>query len=118
MLLKLLKSPVFRIFAYVLLFLIFVFLDNFSFEQLSICPFERFFDVTCVGCGTTRAFVKIMQFDFSGAFELNPLFTAFIFPASVLVFIQDIICSVMSFCGKIRLSFADFILLTLFGEEK
>ena len=115
---KLLKNSFFRISMYIFLFVFFILLQNFPLEQLRICPFERFFDVICVGCGTTRAFVKILQLDFPGAFVLNPLFTAFIFPASVLVFIQDIICGVMSFFGKVRLSFVDFILLALFGEEK
>lgn len=115
---KLLKDPYSRVFFYILLFLFFVLLGNFPLEELKICPFERFFGVLCPGCGTTRAFTLLLKWDISGAFQLNPLFVLFIFPASVTVFFQDAVCAVMKFFGKNRLSFMDFIIEGIFGEKK
>ncbi len=114
---KLLKNNYFRVFLYVFLFLVFVFLGNFSLDELKICPFANFFGVLCPGCGTTRAFTLLLKFDVVSAFRLNPLFVLFIFPASVAVFLQDTVCAVMRFFGKERLSFMDFIIEGIFGEK-
>ena len=114
---KLLKNPIFRISLYLILFLFFAFLGNFSVGELQICPFERFFGVLCPGCGTTRAFVHVMRLEFSEAISLNPLFVFFILPASAALFLQDIICAVCGFFGKKRVSFLDFVLDTLFLQN-
>ena len=115
---KLLKNPYIRVILYISLFVFFIFLGNFSVSGLKICPFENFFGVLCPGCGTTRAFTLLLRFDIVEAFRLNPLFVLFIFPASALVFLQDTVYAVMKFFGRKKLSFMDFIIERIFGEEK
>lgn len=38
------------------------------------CPFSNFLDIGCPGCGTTRAIMAALQFDFRMAFKYHPLF--------------------------------------------
>ena len=113
---KLFKNPVFRTIIYAVLFLFFAFISDISVENLQICPFQRFFDMVCPGCGTTRAFIHVMQFEFAEAVRLNPLFVFFILPASLLIFLQDTVFTVMRCFGRKKLSFVDFLLNSLFGE--
>lgn len=113
---KLLKNPVFRTVIYAVLFLFFAFISDISVENLQICPFQRFLGVVCPGCGTTRAFIHVMQFEFAEAVNLNPLFVFFILPASLLIFLQDTVFMVMRCFGRKKLSFVDFLLNSLFGE--
>lgn len=37
------------------------------------CIFKDLFDICCPGCGLTRSFKSILQFDFYGAFNYNIL---------------------------------------------
>lgn len=38
-----------------------------------LCLWKRFFGVECIGCGTIRAFWKVLHFQFKEAFYLNRL---------------------------------------------
>lgn len=38
------------------------------------CPFSFFLGISCPGCGMTRAFLSLLQFDFAQAFYYHPLF--------------------------------------------
>ncbi|HKO61741.1 MAG TPA: DUF2752 domain-containing protein, partial [Pyrinomonadaceae bacterium] len=38
------------------------------------CPFRALTGFTCPGCGSTRSLHHLLHGDFSGAFQLNPLF--------------------------------------------
>ncbi len=38
------------------------------------CPFRALTGFTCPGCGTTRAFHRLLHGDLSAAFQFNPLF--------------------------------------------
>lgn len=50
------------------------------------CPIRETFGISCPGCGMTRAFLAVLQFDFVSAFEAHPLwFTMPVF-AVLLVF--------------------------------
>lgn len=114
---QLLKDARFRVFLYVCLFLFFYFL-SLNTESLGLmCPFNEFLGIECPGCGTTRAFLSILRFDFETALHWNPLFVLFIFPVSVVSFVQDTICMFISvFTGVKRYSFIDFVFYTIFGE--
>jgi hypothetical protein len=41
--------------------------------QYYICPIKYFFKIPCPGCGMTRAFIRILHFDFTGALKYNIL---------------------------------------------
>lgn len=51
----------------------------FSFSIITVfylichCPFRFFFGVSCPGCGMTRAFFSLVNFNFSSAFYYHPL---------------------------------------------
>lgn len=64
------------------------------FDIVSIpCFFKVIFKIPCPGCGMTRAFKSILEFDFIQAFKFNilsiPLFVFFIF--IFIAIIYDII---------------------------
>jgi hypothetical protein len=37
------------------------------------CLFKTIFNVECPGCGLTRAFIHLLEFDFVGAYDSNAL---------------------------------------------
>ncbi|MDD4149402.1 MAG: DUF2752 domain-containing protein [Bacteroidales bacterium] len=37
------------------------------------CIWYTLFDIRCPGCGLTRAFIHLLSFDFSAAWDANPL---------------------------------------------
>lgn len=39
----------------------------------SLCPVKRLFGISCFGCGMTRGFISILEFDFKAAYEYNVL---------------------------------------------
>ena len=59
-------------------FVILVFLTKIF--SVSLCPIKSIFGISCFGCGMTRGFISILNFDFKTAFEYNvlsiPLFVA------------------------------------------
>jgi len=65
-------------------------LFGFSVDELMghvhvFCPFKALTGIPCPGCGMTRAFLALAEFDFVGASHLNPfslpLFAFFVFSA-------------------------------------
>jgi hypothetical protein len=52
------------------------------------CLWKLLFGIKCFGCGLTTAFIKIIQFDFFGAFESNWLIFI-ILPAGLIYFILE-----------------------------
>ena len=38
------------------------------------CPFESIFGICCPGCGMTRAFIALIQFDITASFHYHPLY--------------------------------------------
>lgn len=58
------------IFIIVILLAIFPFLLSlFNYE----CPYKKFFNLYCPGCGTTRMFKSLFKLQFYQAFRFNPL---------------------------------------------
>ena len=53
-----------------------------------VCP-STYFGLQCPGCGVTRAMTLLMKFRIAEAWEMNQIFTAFLFPAFLLVAGQD-----------------------------
>ncbi len=51
------------------------------------CIFKFLFDVSCPGCGITRACLSALRFDFRAAFDYNPMFWAV--PVLYLYFLCD-----------------------------
>ena len=41
--------------------------------DVSLCPIKTFFGISCFGCGMTRGFISILNFDFKTAFKYNVL---------------------------------------------
>ncbi|MBK7959317.1 MAG: DUF2752 domain-containing protein [Bacteroidetes bacterium] len=65
----------------------------FQFFQVDIfipCLYHHFTGRECWGCGTTRAGLALMQFDFRLAWQLNPLIY-FIAPGAISLIIFDIV---------------------------
>lgn len=63
------------------------------------CPFAYFFGICCPGCGMTRAFLSLVQFDIIGAFYYHPLF-----PVVILIFIYLILehFQILSFSDRVK----------------
>ncbi len=38
------------------------------------CPFKKFLNIECAGCGMTRAYFSLFKGDIKSAFKYNPLF--------------------------------------------
>lgn len=53
------------------------------------CVWKTIFHHNCIGCGLTSASIKIIQFDFTSAYVLNPLIFV-VFPLIIIYFITDI----------------------------
>jgi hypothetical protein len=58
------------------IFLLAVLTMSFLFPEIllkisPVCVSKSLYDVECFICGTTRAFIEISSFNFSGAYELN-----------------------------------------------
>ncbi len=72
----------------VVLFVILVILTRFA-DGNSICPIYNLFNIKCMGCGMTRAFIAILRLDFSAALGYNfmsiPLFLGIITYCSLLM---------------------------------
>ncbi len=56
----------------------------------SLCPIKKLFGVTCLGCGMTRGFISILNFNFQAATKYNVLSVP-LFISIVLYFICSLI---------------------------
>jgi hypothetical protein len=54
------------------------------------CFFKLLFNISCPGCGMTRAWVSVLRLDIAEAFRLNPMFWS-----------VPILCALYLFDGKI-----------------
>ena len=52
-----------------------------------MCLSVIFLDMECYGCGMTRATMRMMHFDFIGAYKFNPLIIA-VFPLLVIIWVK------------------------------
>ena len=66
--------------------LLFIISNFFSF---TLCPIKSIFGISCFGCGMTRGFISIINFDFKSAFEYNVL--------SIPLFIGIVLYSIFSY---------------------
>ena len=74
----------------------------------SLCPIKNIFGVSCFGCGMTRGFISILNFDFKSAFEYNvlsvPLFIGIsfycLFAVIDVVFDRDLIIDLEKLLSK------------------
>lgn len=72
------------------------------FPGVSLCPFKNFFGISCFGCGMTRGFISVLNFDFKSALKYNvlsvPLFICtalyFALAAADIVFCKNYIYSI------------------------
>ncbi len=88
----------------------------------SICPIKNIFNVSCFGCGMTRAFISILQLDLVSAFYYNvlsiPLFFGIViytlFLIIDIVFSKNLLYSFENFLSK-KFMFLVYILLLLGG---
>ncbi len=51
------------------------------------CPFAHFFNVQCLGCGMTRAYLSALRLDFASAFRFHSMFWSI--PILVLYYFTD-----------------------------
>ncbi|MBQ7335352.1 MAG: DUF2752 domain-containing protein [Clostridia bacterium] len=61
------------------------------------CPIKFLFGVSCPGCGMTRAFLRVLQLDFSAAFYYHPLWVI-IPPTGILLFLFRLKKKETAFC--------------------
>ncbi len=54
------------------------------------CIYYTVFNVKCPGCGLTRAFIHLLSFDFTGAWDSNPLIFIFL-PGITYYIIKDFV---------------------------
>jgi hypothetical protein len=60
--------------------------DYFDHGQAT-CLSVIFFDMECYGCGMTRAVMRMMHFDITGAYKFNPLIIP-VFPLLALIWLK------------------------------
>lgn len=78
-----------KIIVLFVLFLLYLFLSNY-FQIYIPCPFHKITGFYCPGCGITRMFISILQFDFYSAFRYNPLLFILL-PFALYLFIDYLI---------------------------
>lgn len=78
------------------------------------CP-STFVGLQCPGCGSTRALSLILHGEFSRAWDMNAIFCGILFPALLLVAVQDVIVTIL---GK-KESFLEYVVgLDVKGDRK
>ncbi len=73
-----------------------------SIKDVSLCIGYILTGRLCPGCGGTRAFVNMLHFNFTDAFDFNPVVALFIFPAFMLLFVNDLYAFVYRLATKKR----------------
>ena len=53
-----------------------------AFYAFAGCPIRLLTGISCFGCGMTRAWLRVLSFDFAGAFRFHPLWPV---PLAVIV---------------------------------
>lgn len=56
---------------------------------VEICTFKRVFGLDCFTCGLTRAFMNFFRFNFTKAFNFNPLIVI-VMPLFLFIVIDDV----------------------------
>ena len=88
---KLSKFTIIRLCLYTLLCLFILSLCVFRYMDIP-CFFKENFDIVCPSCGVSNATINILKLNFTEAFKHNFIFTTVIFPLSVFLIIEDIVC--------------------------
>ncbi len=60
----------------------------FSIDIMIPCLWKTIFSIDCPACGLTRSTIKLIKFDFSGAFQQNPL-VYIVIPAILFYLYKD-----------------------------
>jgi hypothetical protein len=72
--------------AMVALPIVLILLPKTAFDQgPTLCLFTLFTNINCPGCGTTRACMRIIHFDFQGAWAYNKM-SFLLFPALAFLY--------------------------------
>ena len=66
------------------------------------CFYKNHFNIQCISCGATRAFIAICHFDFTSAISYHPIFALFIYPTILIVTLQDFIICIVNAYRKIN----------------
>ncbi|WMJ24361.1 DUF2752 domain-containing protein [Paludicola sp. MB14-C6] len=74
------------------------------------CLFQKYFGISCLSCGATRAFFSLLHFDLISAIAYNAVFALVIYPFTALLILQDYIVTIVNVvCKKRYQSLASFI---------
>ncbi|TAG54949.1 MAG: DUF2752 domain-containing protein [Cytophagales bacterium] len=77
--------------VYILIPIVLLYLPKTNFDDgIITCPSKILFGLNCLGCGMTRACMRIIHFDFMGAWKYNK-FSFLIFPYFGYIWVQTII---------------------------
>lgn len=87
----------------------------------SLCAIYNLFNIRCIGCGMTRAFIAILHFDFITAINYNsfsiPLFFGIVFYSALLtvdvLFGKELVNSLEKVLSKKYMYFAYFLLFLI-----
>lgn len=79
-----------RIGIFLLGLLIFALIPPESIADVSFCILYNITGAICPGCGSSRALNNILHLNFVRAASYNPVLTFFIFPAFLIILVNDI----------------------------
>lgn len=113
---KLNKKSKNRIVNIAILFVFFLLYITVEYRKYTYeCIVKKFFGISCPACGLTRAFYKILEFDFVSALKYNilaiPLF--FFLGISIIWLIFDIIKGSNTYIKKIEKLFEKYYIAIL-----
>lgn len=107
---------VIRIALCIALLVTFAFVPVASIANTSFCLIYHLTGAICPGCGSSRALNNIMHLDFERAMVYNPVLTLFIFPAFIIMLVNDIYCLTFRLVKKtVRYSFIEYLFVGLKG---